>query len=85
MVANDSELRQTIRRSVHENSNLLKKMGMAELDNRLQKVVIKKTHEMSEKMIEATGVESSLEEHEMYDYVLEAIKEAKRAKGLSNS
>lgn len=84
-VANDSELRRTIRRSIHENSNLLQKMGTAELDNRLQRVVIKKAHEMSEKMIEETGIESSLEEHEINNYVLEAIKEAKRAKGLSNT
>ena len=84
-VANDVALRRSIRRSVQENSSLLGNIGEAQFEDQLQKTVIRKTTDLSEKMIQETGVASSLEERDIHDYVIMAINEAKRAKGFSNT
>jgi hypothetical protein len=84
-VANDAELRRSIRKSVRENSGLLGNIGEAQFEDQLQKTVMKKTRDLSEKIIEETGVASSLEERDIHDYVITAINEAKRARGFSNT
>ena len=84
-VANDVELRRSIRRSVQENSNLLGNIGEAQFEDQLQKTVIRKTRDLSEKIIEETGIASSLEERDIHDYVIMAINEAKRARSSSNN
>ena len=60
-------------------------IGEAQFEDQLQKTVIRKTTDLSEKMIQETGVASSLEERDIHDYVIMAINEAKRAKGFSNT
>lgn len=57
-------------------------MGEAQFEAQLQKTVIKKTRDLSEKIIEETGIASSLEERDIHDYVIMAINEAKRAEML---
>ena len=84
-VANDVELRRSIRKSVEENSDLLGNIGEAQFEDQLQKTVIKKTRDLSEKIIEETGIASSLEERDIHDYVIMAINEAKRARSSSNN
>ena len=84
-VANDVELRRSIRRSVQENSSLLGNIGEAQFEDQLQKTVIKKTKDLSQKIIEETGIASSLEERDIHDYVIMAINEAKWARSSSNN
>lgn len=84
-VANDVELRRSIRKSVEENSDLLSNMGEAQFEDQLQKIVIKKTRALSEKIIEETGIASSLEERDIHEYLIMAINEAKRARKFSNT
>lgn len=84
-VANDVELRRSIRKSVEESSDLLGNIGEAQFEDQLQKEVIKKTRDLSDKIIEETGIATSLEERDIHDYVILAINEAKRAKGFSNT
>jgi hypothetical protein len=84
-VANDAELRRSIRKSVQENSDLLGNIGEAQFEDQLQKEVIKKTRDLSEKIIQDTGVASSLEERDIHDYVIMAINEAKLARKSSNT
>lgn len=84
-VANDAELRRSIRKSVEEHSDLLGNIGEAQFDEQLQKEVIKKTKDLSEKIIEETGVASSLEERDIHDYVIMAINEAKRTRKPSKT
>ena len=74
-VANDVELRRSIRRSVQENSSLLGNIGEAQFEDQLQKTVIRKTRDLSEKIIEETGIAPSLEECDIHDYVIMAINE----------
>jgi hypothetical protein len=77
-VANDVELRRSIRKSIEENSDLLGNIGEAQFEDLLQKKVLQKTKFLSEKITEETGVAHSLEEVEIHDYVLMAINEIKR-------
>jgi hypothetical protein len=84
-VVNDVELRRSIRKSVEENSDLLGNIGEAQFEDQLQKTVIKKTRDLSDKIMEETGIASSLEEHDIHDYVLMAINEAKRTRSSSNN
>jgi hypothetical protein len=63
-VANDAELRRSIRKSVQENSELLGNIGEAQFEDQLQKTVIKKITDLSEKIIEEIGIASSLEERD---------------------
>jgi hypothetical protein len=83
-VANDVELRRTIRKSVEENSDLLGSIGEAQFEDQLKKRVLSKARALSEKLTEETGVVSSLEERDMHDYVIMAINEAKRTSGFSS-
>jgi hypothetical protein len=79
-VANDAELRRSIRKSVEENSDLLGNIGEAQFEDQLQKTVLKKTRDLSKQIVEETGIASSLEERDIHDYVILAINEAKRAR-----
>jgi hypothetical protein len=79
-VANEAELRRSIRRSVEENSDLLGNIGEAQFEDLLQKKVLQKSKSLSEKITEETGVALSLDESEIYDYVVMAINEIKRKK-----
>ena len=82
-VANDVELRRSIRKSVQENSDLIGNIGEAQFEDHLQKTIIKKTRDLSEKITEQTGIASSLEESDIHEYVILAINEVKRAKSFS--
>jgi hypothetical protein len=84
-LANDAELRRSIRKSIEENSDLIGNIGEAQFEDQLQKEVIKKTRDLSEKIIQDTGVASSLEERDIHEYVILAINEAKRARRFSNT
>jgi hypothetical protein len=84
-VANDVELSRSIRKSVEENSDLLGNIGEAQFEDQLQKTVIKKTRNLSDKIIEETRIASSLEERDIHDYVIMAINEGTRARRFSNT
>lgn len=79
-VANDEKLLRSIRRSVEQQSNLLSNIGTAQYEEKLQKVVLRKINDLSEKMTIETGIQSSLEEQDIKDYVLMTINELKRTK-----
>jgi len=84
-VANDAELRRSIRKSIQENSDIIGNIGEAQFEDQLQKEVIKKTRDLSYKIIEETGIASSLEERDIHEYVIMAINEAKRARSTSSN
>ncbi len=79
-VANDVELRRSIRRSVQENSDLLGNIGEAQFEEVLQKKIFQKTKSLSEKITEETGIASSLDERDLHEYVILAINEVKKTK-----
>jgi hypothetical protein len=74
-VSQDMTLRQSIRKSVMEQSKLLDSIGTAEMEREVQKQVLTVAKKTSATMEEKTGVEASMNEGDMKDYVELVIKE----------
>jgi hypothetical protein len=68
-------LRQSIRKSVMEQSKLLDSIGTAEMEREIQKQVLTVARKTSAAMSENTGIDTSMNEGEMKDYVELVIKE----------
>ena len=69
MVSQDTTLRQSIRRSVTEQSKLLDSMGTAHMEKELQSRVLTIAKKNSDTLAEETGVETSMSEDDMKDYL----------------
>ena len=77
-VANDVQLRRNIRKSVEQQSDLLDKIGTAEMERQLKNRILSLTRDLSDEITEQTGVQSSLhDEREIRDYVDKVIEEIK--------
>jgi hypothetical protein len=75
-IAHDSDVRQAVRRSVEDKWKLLDNIGSAYmLDEINQKVT-----SLADKISEETGVEPSIEEDDMKDYIRAVIEETRRKK-----
>ena len=79
-VSQDMTLRKSIRKSVIEQSKLLHNIGTAEMEKRVQKQVLSIATKTSNAMAEETGVQASLNEEEMKEYVELVIKEVRSKK-----
>jgi hypothetical protein len=78
-VAEDSELRQTIRKVAVKEAKLLDSIGTALMENELQRRIIKLTKEQKEILTQQTGIEPSLDEDQVKQYIVEVIKEIKNS------
>ena len=76
-VSQDLALRQSIRESVKEQSKLLDSMGTAQMESELQTRVLKTVKKASDTMAEETGLESSMTEDDMKDYMEIVMNELK--------
>jgi hypothetical protein len=76
-VSQDLTLRQSIRQSVMEQSKFLDSMGTAQMESELQTRVLKTTKKASDSMEEESGVESSMTEDDMKDYMEIVMNELK--------
>ncbi len=76
-VSQDMTLRQSIRKSVMEQSKLLDSMGSAEMERELQKLVLTVAKKTSAAMADKSGVEASLKEDEMKSYMELVMNELK--------
>lgn len=74
-ISQDSKLRQSIRRLAIQELKLLDSIGTAQMDLELQKRVLRITKENEDKMIETTGVGSSLDEEDAKQYLDEVLEE----------
>lgn len=74
-ISQDMTIRQTIKKSVMEQSKLLHSIGTAEMENEVQKLVLATARKTSESMTDKTGVEASMNEDDMKAYVQLVIKE----------
>jgi len=81
-VSQDMTLRKSIRKSVVEQSKLLDSIGTAEMEREVQKQVITAAKKASASMEEVSGVEASMNENDMKEYVELVINEIKRKKNL---
>jgi hypothetical protein len=77
-VAEDSNLRKSIRNLAKRESKLLDSIGSAQMEQEIQKRVITLSKETERTMIEQTGVESSLSEEDAKEYLHEVLAELKR-------
>ena len=77
-VAEDSNLRRSIKKLAVKESKLLDSIGAAEMEQEIQKRVIVLTKETARTMSEQTGIESSLSEEEAKEYLHEVLTELKR-------
>jgi hypothetical protein len=78
IVSQDSTLRQSIRRSVTEQSKLLDNIGTARMEQELQSRVLTIAKKNSDTLAEETGVETSMNEDDMKDYLEIVMKELHR-------
>ncbi len=76
-VAEDSSLRRSIRSFAIKESKLLESIGTAQMEQHIKKKVIEFTKRNQEKIAEETGIQSSLTEEDMRQYLEEVISEVK--------
>ncbi len=81
-VSQDISLRKSIRESVIEQSKLLHNIGTAEMEKSVEKQVLSMAAKTSKALAEETGVQTSLNEDEMKDYVELVIKEINKKPNL---
>jgi hypothetical protein len=74
-VSQDLALRQSIRKSVTTQSKLLDSIGTAHMESELQRRVLTVAKKASGDMAEKTGVEASMTEDEIKDYIERVINE----------
>jgi hypothetical protein len=75
-ISSDSTLRQSIRKSLLDQSKLLDNIGLADINRQMDTIIRKH----KETMIHETGIESPVSEVEMKNYVQEIIVELKKGK-----
>jgi hypothetical protein len=77
-VSEDSKLRQSIRAFALRESKLLDSIGTAQMEREIERKVIAITKQTQERMVEETGIESSLTEEDMKQYLEEVLKEVEK-------
>lgn len=79
-VAQDSQLRKTIRGFTIEESRLLDSIGSAQMEQSIMKRAIAFTNRNRDRMIQETGIESSLSEDDIKQYLNQVIEEVQNQK-----
>jgi hypothetical protein len=79
-IGSDSGLRQSIRKSVAQQSKLLDSIGTAHMERAIQETVLKVAKDQQEQLEEQTGIEPSLSEDDMKQYLEQVIEELKKSR-----
>ena len=74
-ISQDNSLRQLIRKSAIEVSKLVEVLGAPKIEQEIERRVLNKVNEQQQVLREQTGVDSSLTESDMKQYVSEVLKE----------
>jgi hypothetical protein len=77
-LSQDAELRQSIRRVARSQSKLFDSMVLAEIEKEIEKRVMEVIRTRSVEMEDETGVQPSLNDQEIQDYLKQVIREVKR-------
>ena len=77
-LSQDAELRQSIRGVARSQSKLFDSMVSAEIEKEIEKRVMEVIRTRSVEMEDETGVEPSLNDQEIHDYLKQVIREVKR-------
>ena len=83
-VSEDSILRQSIRTIAIKESRLLDSIGMAQMEQQIQKKVVEFTKQYQDRIEEETGIQSSLSEEDVKEYLQQVIREVKKQKPTAN-
>jgi signal transduction histidine kinase len=76
-VAQDVKLRKSIKDSALEESKLLVSIGSAQMEQKIRSKVVGLAKEQAHKMTESTGIDISLTEDDIHDYLSVVLKEIK--------
>jgi hypothetical protein len=76
-IAQDINLRQSLRKSVEQQSNMLDNIGTSQMEQEVRKKVVKVMKDLSYQTEEKTGIQTSLEEQDIKEYLNKAIAEVK--------
>ncbi|MCD6038423.1 MAG: pleC, partial [Nitrososphaeraceae archaeon] len=76
-MSEDVKLRQSIRKSAIDESKFLVSVGSAQIEQKIEKKVIEMAKDNAASMTEQTGVQLSLTEHDMKQYLSTVLKEIK--------
>ena len=77
-ISEDSELRRSIRKFAIRESKLLDSIGVAHMEKEIQKRVLRLVKKQEETMVEQTGIQSSLDEHDVKEYLEQVINEVRK-------
>ena len=80
LVSEDARLRQSIRKSIRNEVGLLDNIGGAELQQQIEKKVIEVIKSQQKNIIADTGIETSMEEDEVKQYLGQVIEELRKNK-----
>jgi hypothetical protein len=81
-ISQDMTLRQSIKKSVMEQSKLLHNIGTAEMENEIQKQLLPVARKVSESMSDKTGIETSMDENDIKSYMQVVLKELRKKPNL---
>jgi hypothetical protein len=81
-ISQDMTLRQSIKKSVMEQSKLLHNIGTAEMENEIQKQLLPAARKVSESMCDKTGIETSMDENDIKSYMQVVLKELRKKPNL---
>ena len=79
-IAEDSSLRRSIKDSAQQQLKLLDSMGTAEMERKLEKMVLEATKSNAESLKQQSGIEPSLSMDEAKQYLYEVLEEVKDRK-----
>jgi hypothetical protein len=77
-------LRKSIRRYAVDESKLLDSIGMAQMEAEIEKKVLTLAKRNQEKMAEESGVQSSLSEDDIKQYLGQVLQEVRKKKTPKN-
>jgi signal transduction histidine kinase len=81
-VSQDNSLRQSIRKSAIEASKLIDVLGVARLEQEIERRALNTAKEQQSVLLKQTGIEPSLTEHDMKQYLGSVLKEIKVLKNI---
>jgi hypothetical protein len=83
-VSGDVSLRKSIRNMVLDQSKFLERIGTAQMERQMQQTILNLAKEQNDIMKQESGVESSMTENEVKDYLQSVLKEVKKTTSKSN-
>jgi hypothetical protein len=81
-LSEDSKLRQSIRNFAVQESKLLDSIGTAHMEQEIQRRVLTITKQNQDRMAEETGIQSSLTDEDVKDYLEQVLEEVKKEKRM---